>query len=148
MLKTVNIALENEDILNKVNVQTIVSHLVKKLAFSNIQVRKLTMQAFVSIMNKQKQEVFLNMLLPYLGSTSDHMREEVLHLIIASFIKGDNKFDYIPIVDAVGKLLDDPKANVRFASTEALSALVFKGDKEKVYEILYEIIERKEYNRL
>jgi hypothetical protein len=148
LLKTVNIALENEDILNKVNVQTIVSHLVKKPTFSNIQVRKLTMQAFVFIMNKQKQEVFLNMLLPYLGSTSDHIREEVLHLIIASFIKGDNKFDYIPIVNAVGKLLDDPKANVRFASTEALSALVFKGDKEKVYEILYEIIERKEYNRL
>ena len=99
-------------------------------------------------MNKTKQETYLNMLIPYLGSINDHIREAVLHLIIASFLTGDNKFDYITIVDAVAKLLDDPNTNIRFASTEALYALVSKGDKNKVYEILYEIVETKEYNRL
>ncbi len=98
--------------------------------------------------NKWKQEIYLNMLTPYLGSTSDHIREEVLHLMIASFLNGDNNFDYFTVVDSIAKLLDDQKANVRFAATEALSTLVFKGDKDKIWEILYEIVERKEYNRL
>ena len=88
------------------------------------------------------------MLAPYLGSTSDHIREEVLHLMIASFLNGNNNFDYFTVVDSIAKLLDDQKANVRFAATEALSTLVFKGDKNKIWEILYEIVERREYNRL
>ena len=68
--------------------------------------------------------------------------------MIASFLNGNNNFDYFTVVDSIAKLLDDQKANVRFAATEALSTLVFKGDKNKIWEILYEIVERREYNRL
>lgn len=68
--------------------------------------------------------------------------------MIASFLKGDNTFDYFPIVDSIAKLLDDPKSTVRFAWVEALTTLVLKGDKNKVCEILIEIVERNEYNKL
>lgn len=82
------------------------------------------------------------MLLPFLGSTSCHIREEVLHLLMVSFLNGDNTFDYFTVVDSIAKLLDDPKSTVRFTCREALATLVFKGDKNKVCEILYEVVEK------
>ena len=45
-------------------------------------------------------------------------------------------------------MLDDPKSTVRFTCTETLATLSFKGDKNKLCEILYELVETKEYNRL
>ena len=148
LLKIINLILQSEEISNKVNDQTIVSHLIKKFAFSNVQIRRLAMQGFISIMKNSKQATFLNMLLPYLGSQNNHTREEVLHLMIASFLSGTNSFDYFEIVDSIAKLLDDPKSTVRFTCVEALTTLVLKGNKDKVCEILYEIVERQEYNRL
>ena len=50
LLKIINLVFENEEILDKINIQSIASHLVKKLAFSNVQIRRLSMQAFISIM--------------------------------------------------------------------------------------------------
>jgi hypothetical protein len=88
------------------------------------------------------------MLLPYLGSISWHIREETLHLILVSFLKDKNDFDYYLIVDAIGKLLDDTKSTVRFTCRETLTALVLKGSKRRVCDILYEVVQKKEYNKL
>ncbi len=88
------------------------------------------------------------MIIPYLSSPSWHIREEVLHLVMVSFLKNTNDFDYMTVLDAIAKLLDDPKSTVRFTCRETLAALVFKGNKNRVTEVLYEIVESKEYNRL
>jgi hypothetical protein len=90
------------------------------------------MRSFLTIMKDCKQSAYLGMLLPYLGSTSWHIREEVLHLILVSFLKDDNNFDYYSVIDAIAKLLDDQKSTVRFTCRETLTALVLKGNKNKV----------------
>lgn len=76
----------SEQSYSKANNQKIAKYLIKKLANTNVRVRKLVMQAFLIIMNHCKQTAYLNMLLPYLGSTSWHVREEILHLIMISFL--------------------------------------------------------------
>lgn len=144
ILKIINKILSND----QVNGQTLVTHLVKKLADSNIQIRQLAMRSLLCIMKQWKQTAYISMLLPYLGSTSWHIREEVLHLILVSFLSDKNDFDYYVVVDAIAKLLDDTKSTVRFTCRETLAALVVKGHKNRVCEILYEIVEKKEYNRL
>lgn len=88
------------------------------------------------------------MLVPYLSSSNWHVREEVLHLVLISFLNGSNEFDYFNVVDAIAKMLDDQKSKVRFTCKETLAALVFKGDQKKVCEILYELVEDKTYNAL
>ena len=88
------------------------------------------------------------MLAPYLGSTSWHIREEVLQLMMVSFLKHTNDFDYYTIVDSIAKLLDDPKSKIKFTCREALASLALKGQKNRVTEILYEKVEPKEYNSL
>ena len=148
LLKIINKVLSIDEVLYKVNHQTTSTYLVKKLADSNIQIRQLVMRSFLYIMKGCKQSTYLNILLPYLGSASWHIREEVLHLILVSFLKGRNDFDYFAIVDAIAKLLDDPKSTVRFTCRETLTTLVLKGDKNRVSEILYQLVERQEYNRL
>lgn len=95
------------------NGQSIVPRLVKKLADSNIQIRQLVMRSFL-LMKGMKQTNYLNMVLPYLNSPSWHIREEVLHLIMVSFLKNTNDFDYMTVLDQIAKLLDDPKSTVRF----------------------------------
>jgi hypothetical protein len=144
ILKIINKVLSND----QVNGQILVTHLIKKLADSNIQIRQLAIRSFLCIMKQWKQITYLNMLLPYLGSLSWHIREEVLHLILVSFLNDKNDFDYYLIVDAIGKLLDDTKSTVRFTCRETLTALVIKGSKNRVCEILYEIVQKKEYNKL
>ena len=132
ILKIINKVLSFDEVSYKINDQLLVSNLVKKLADSNIQIRQLVLQSFLIIMKHCKQNVYLNMLLPYLGSTSWHIREEVLHLILVSFLKSKNDIDYYAVVDPIAKLLDDPKSTVRFTCRETIAALVFKGDKKKV----------------
>lgn len=132
ILQIINKVLAIDEVLYKLNDQTLSTYLVKKLADSNIKIRQLVMRAFLTMMKGCKQTTYLNMLLPYLSSTSWHIREEVLHLILVSFLKGPNDFDYFTIVDAIAKLLDDPKSTVRFTCRETLAVLVFKGDKNKV----------------
>ena len=144
ILKLINKVLE----LDKVNGQTLVPLLVKKLADSNIQIRQLVIKSFLMIMKNLKQTTYLNMIIPYLGSTSWHIREEVLHLIMVSFLKNTNDFDYFSVIDSIAKLLDDQKSTVRFTCRETLAALVIKGQKNRVTEVLYELVESKEYNRL
>ena len=129
------------------NGQSIVPKLVKKLADSNIQIRQLVMRSFL-LMKGMKQTNYLNMILPYLSSPSWHIREEVLHLIMVSFLKNTNDFDYMTVLDQIAKLLDDPKSTVRFTCRETIATLVFKGNKNRVTEVLYELVEPKEYNRL
>ena len=92
------------------------------------------MRAFLTMMKNlnSKQTTYLNMLLPYLGSTNWHIREEVLHLILISFLMDTNTFDYFVVLDSIAKLLDDPKSTVRFTCKETLAALAFKGDKDKL----------------
>lgn len=106
------------------------------------------MRSFLIIMKSLKQTAYLNMILPYLGSTSWHIREEVLHLIMVSFLKNTNDLDYYAVIDSIAKLLDDQKSTVRFTCRETLAALVIKGHKNRVTEVLYEVVESKEYNRL
>ena len=88
--------------------------LVKKLADSNIQIRQLVMRAFLIIMKGMKQMSYLNMILPFLNSPSWHIREEVLHLVMVSFLKNTNDIDYMNVIDPIAKLLDDQKSTVRF----------------------------------
>lgn len=153
-LKFLSSALSSNSNSNKAdsndqtNGQTVVTHLIKKLADSNIQIRQLAMRLFLCIMKQRKQSTYINMLLPYLGSTSWHIRNEILHLILVSVLNDKNDFDYFIVVDAIAKLLDDTKSTVRFTCRETLAALVIKGIKTRVYEILYEIVDKKEYSRL
>lgn len=149
LLKIINKIMNIDEVSYKVSEQTLVSQLVKKLAESNVQIRQLVMKIFLIIMQNSKQTNYINMLMPYLGSSNWHIREEVLHLMIVSFLRNSNDdLDYYTVVDSIAKLLDDPKSKVRFTCTETLATLALKGDKSKVSEICYEKCANHEYNKL
>lgn len=115
LLKIINKVISIDEVSYKVSDQTIVSQLVKKLAESSIQIRQLVMRAFLVIMKNSKQNNYVKMLIPYLGSSNWHIREEVLHLLIVSFLRNNNDdLEYYEVVDSIAKLLDDPKSTVRF----------------------------------
>ena len=63
------------------------------------------------------------MILPYLYNNNWHIREEIIKLLIVSFLHSENKFDSTHIIEVMANCLnDDP---IKFCAREALATLCF-----------------------
>ena len=86
-------------------------------------------------------------MLPYLyNSSSWHVREELLNVLIICFLKSKNieaygnsvyEFDQYKILEVLLQMLDDQKERIRFTALEAIVAFVSIGNKLSAQEIIY-----------
>ena len=73
-------------------------------------------------------------MLPYLNNSSSwHVREEMLNVLIICFLKSKNifEFDSYAILEALLRALEDPKERNRFIALEAIVAFSSIGNKSK-----------------
>lgn len=78
-------------------------------------------------------------MLPYLhNSSSWHIREELLNVLIICFLKSKNfqEFDAYRIFETLLRMLDDSKDRIRFTALEAIVAFVSIGNKINAKEII------------
>ena len=85
------------------------------------------------------QNNFVPLVLPYLcNSSSWHVREELLNVLIICFLKSKNieafgnsvyEFDKYKILEVLLQMLDDQKERIRFTALEAIVAFVSIGNK-------------------
>ena len=79
-----------------------------------------------------------------LKSGNWHIREEILHVFLASMLLINEHFnyDFIDLVQPVAELLDDDKAKIRFVASETLNCIANRVGVEQVNEILQPILDR------
>ena len=79
-----------------------------------------------------------------------HIREEILHVFLASMLLINEYFnyDFIDLVGPVAELLDDDKAKIRFVAGETLNCIANRVGIDKVNEILEPILDRIAYLNL
>ena len=95
------------------------------------------------------QNNFVPLVLPYLyNSSSWHVREELLNVLIICFLKSKNiatygnsvyEFDQYKILEVLLQMLDDQKERIRFTALEAIVAFVSIGNKLSAQEIIYQL---------
>ena len=147
-LQLLQLVLRAKDLGQRTNLQNAVPALVQKLGDQNVEIRRETIKLFLQLMELLNSRSFVALLLPYLRAPLWHVREEVLKLLIMCFMRCNHEFDLFATCDGVAKLLDDEISKVRFVAREALATLAIRGDKQRVLELLFELVDRKEYNVL
>jgi hypothetical protein len=83
--------------------------------------------------------------LPYLhNSSSWHIREELLNVLIICFLKSRNfyEFDAYKVFEALLQMLDDSKDRIRFTALEAIVAFVSIGNKLSAKEIINQLADK------
>ena len=88
---------------------------------------------------------FVQLTLPYLNNSSSwHVREELLNVLIHCFLKSNNffEFDSYAILEGLLKSLDDSKERNRFIALEAIVAFSSIGNKFSTKEIIYQLAEK------
>ena len=96
--------------------------------------------------NGQKlQNNFVALVLPYLNNSSSwHVREELLNVLIICFLQSRNifEFDQYAILEALLRSLEDPKERNRFIALEAIVAFSSIGNKLSMKEIIFQLAEK------
>jgi hypothetical protein len=90
----------------------------------------------------KKDNNFIALILPYLNNSSSwHIREELLNLLIKCFLKSQDKteFDAYQILDSILQLFNDNKEKIRNLALEAIAAFASIGYDKKINEILFQL---------
>ena len=102
-------------------------------------------------MKTLKSNIYISALVPHLYNENWHVREETLRAMIVCLLETNDRelnLDYLTLVNAVSRLLDDEKAKVRFAAVETLATLVRVGNKVAAIETLFETVPLPVYQAL
>ena len=89
---------------------------------------------------QKPQNNFVALVLPYLNNSSSwHVREELLNVLILCFLRSKNifEFDQYSVLEALLRGLDDQKERNRFIALEAIVAFASIGNKIGTREIIY-----------
>lgn len=125
-----------------------VPYLIKKLGDSKNIIRSEAIRALIGIFDVMRTgdkqlNNFIALVIPHLNNSSNwHIREELLNVLIISFLKSQSIYDYDPyqIIDGIIRLLNDQKERIQLVAMEAISAFASISDKVKVREIIAMIV--------
>ena len=112
------------------NIAQVLPVCLKKLGDNKIAVRQCTFKVFLALARHSKGRVVSQVIVPILcdglADNNWHIREEVVIVLIAFLIDGI-EFDYLAVVPALAKLLDDSKTKIRYVTTELLAVIAKKN---------------------
>jgi hypothetical protein len=89
------------------------------------------------------QNNFIALITPYLNNSSNwHIREELLNVLIISFLKARSmaEFDPIQICDSIIRLLNDQKERIQLVAMETIAAFVSIGEIATIRDIISQIV--------
>ena len=134
----------------KGNLQNLVPGLVEKLGDNKIVIRQTALHAFRSLLVSIRQRTVVQILIPYLQNKNWHIREQILNVIILLFIDHHHTIecDYTVLMNAIAQLFDDPKPKVIQIVYETITTIAMLGDRSRVLEILYELMQKDVYDKL
>ena len=90
----------------------------------------------------KKENNFIALILPYLNNSSNwHIREELLNLLIKSFLRSTDtyEFDSYQILDSILQLFNDNKEKIRNLALEAIAAFASIGYDTQINEVLFQM---------
>lgn len=95
-------------------------YLIKKLGDSKNIIRSEAIRALIGIFDVMRTgdkqlNNFIALVIPHLNNSSNwHIREELLNVLIISFLKSQSIYDYDPyqIIDGIIRLLNDQKERI------------------------------------
>eukprot|EP00347_Sterkiella_histriomuscorum_P001308 403372533 len=131
VLSTVNLSKQFEP-------KRLVPLLIKKYAEKSKRVRIETTEAFKHLLKIFRIKRFNELLLPYLQYPHFNIKQEIMNLMIYSFInsKGAANFDHISAIKALSQLLNDKSLKVRFIALEGITYLTTIESSEKILKIV------------
>ena len=107
-----------------------IPQLIKKLGDSKNIIRSEAIKALIGIFDimrhsEKSQNNFIALITPYLNNSSNwHIREELLNVLIISFLKAKSLYEFEPyqICDSILRLLNDQKERIQLVAMEAIAA--------------------------
>jgi len=115
----------------RVNVSQLVPSCMDKLGDNKIAVRQAAFKVFRGFLTELPPRLLFGHLITGLHSENWHVREAVLHVMMASMLADlpDFQWDFCGLIRPVAALLEDSKPKVAFTAGETLAVLAFiKGN--------------------
>ena len=112
--------------------------LIKKYTEKSVRIRIETTDALKHLLKIFRIRRFLELLVPYLHYPHFNIKQEIMNLIIFSFLtsKGNVGFDLPSTVKALSQLLTDKNFKVRFIALEALAYITIIEDNDKILKLV------------
>lgn len=130
-LGVVGALLRVPGLAQRVNVGQLVPSCMDKLGDNKIAVRQAAFKVFRGFLTEIPPRLLFGHLIAGLQSENWHVREAVLHVMMASMLADlpDFQWDFCALIQPVAVLLEDPKPKVAFTAGETLAVLAFiKGN--------------------
>ena len=105
------------------DLEILVPQCIAKIGDNKIAIRQQAFKIFKALISELGPVRLFPKLFGALKSGNWHIREEILHVFLASMLLINEYFnyDFIDLVGPVAELLDDDKAKIRFVASETLN---------------------------
>ena len=137
-LSIVSTLLTLPGVSRRANVAQLIPSCVEKLGDNKITVRQAAFRVFRGFIREVHPRLLFPHLVEALGSDNWHIREAVLHVMIAALLANipDYEFDFCSLVPVISDLLLDPKPKVSFTALETLAVIAHTQGHLPVFEQL------------
>ena len=130
-LGVVNALLCIPGLTQRANLGQLVPSCLEKLGDNKIAVRQAAFKVFRAFLTEVTPRLLFSHLVAGLQSANWHVREAVLHVMMAAMLADlpDFQWDFCTLIHPVAVLLEDPKPKVAFTAGETLAVTAFiKGN--------------------
>jgi hypothetical protein len=149
LLRLLRTVLEGGWISGEDSLEEVFRGVVKYLGGKEVGVRQEAMRVSISVMKRLDKKKFFKVATQFLNSNNWRIREEVLNLMIISMLDSmEGDFDYLEIIKAISKLVNDDNPKVRFVARESLAIMTNKGDRDVVLDLWGQLVVHNEYLKL
>jgi hypothetical protein len=117
--------------------------LLTKLGDNKISVRRGVFAVLMQLVKEVRPEQLFEEFLKALEEPNWHVKEEIMHVFIATMLTIDEhySYDFLSLAPHIAKLLDDPKTKIRHVATETLAVLVHVSAVEVVLKSLEPLVD-------
>jgi hypothetical protein len=117
--------------------------LLTKLGDNKISVRRGVFAVLMQLVKELRPEQLFEEFLSALEEPNWHVKEEIMHVFIATMLTIDEhySYDFLSLAPHLAKLLDDPKTKIRHVATETLAVLVHVSAVEVVLKSLEPLVD-------
>ncbi|CDW78481.1 protein fam179b [Stylonychia lemnae] len=137
-IQILNKVLSTVNLIKQFEPKRLVPLLIKKYAEKSKRVRVETTEAFKHLLKIFRIKKFLELLVPYLQYPHFNIKQEIMNLMIYSFLtsKGSAGFDMHSTVKGLAQLLNDKSLKVRFIALESIAYMTTIEDSEKILKVI------------
>lgn len=149
-LKVIKKMIAHRGLSKFCELQALLPALLTKLGDNKISVRRGVFGVLLLMVRELRPENLFGELLSALEEPNWHVKEELMHVFIATMLSIDDnyQYDFLELAPHLAKLLDDPKTKIRHVATETLAVLAHVTATEVVLKRLEPLVDYEALNLL